>query len=243
MAGYLRRFYRENMHAQGLVSFRVAIRESDLFIFAERDLTSEARSFLAAHRADLEGFIARQPRFRTSFRPYEVPGDSPPVVRLMAEAAARTGVGPMSAVAGAIAQMVGEDLEPMSAEAIVENGGDIFIRSGRERLVGVFAGKSPLSGRIAVRVPPTPPQGMGICTSSATVGSSYSAGGADSALVVAESAALADAAASALGNRAKSPDHIEGALTAVMAVEGVIACLVIIGEHLGVRGEMEIENT
>ena len=242
MGRYLRRFYRENMQAAGLVSFRVEIGESDLFIFAERDLAAEARASLAAHRADLEGFIARQPRFRTSHTSYDVPEDSPPLVRLMAESAARVGVGPMAAVAGAVAEMVGKDLGSLSPEVIVENGGDIYIRSTRERSVGIFAGESPLSGRLALKLPSTPPEGLGVCTSSATVGPSFSAGGADAALVVAEGAALADAAASALGNRAKTAEHIEEALAAVSAVEGVIGCLVIVGENLGVQGDLELEK-
>ena len=242
MREYIRRFYRENMRAAGLVSFRVVIGESDLFIFARSELAEDARASLARHRADLEGFISRQPRFRTSHRPYDVPGDSPDIIRLMADAASRAGVGPMAAVAGAVAELVGKDLAPLSPDVMVENGGDIFIRSGIERRVGVFAGESPLSGRLALLVPPTPPQGLGVCTSSATVGPSYSAGEADAAMVVAESAALADAAASALGNRAKSPGHIEEALTAVSAIGGVIGCLVIIGEHLGVQGDLQLEN-
>jgi uncharacterized protein len=242
MGGYLRRFYRDNMQAAGLVSFRVTEKESDLFMFAERDLAEEARSSLLRHRADLEGFIARQPRFRTAFRPYEVPPGSPPVVTLMAEAAAKVGVGPMAAVAGALAGLVGEDLAPLSPEIIVENGGDIYLRSTQARRVGVFAGESPLSGRVFIKMPPTPSRGVGVCTSSATVGPSYSAGGADSALVIAEDAALADAAASALGNRAKDVDHIEEALSAVASITGVIACVVIIGDYLGVRGDLELEG-
>ncbi|MEW6552806.1 MAG: UPF0280 family protein [Actinomycetota bacterium] len=243
MGGYLHRFYRDNMRAEGLVSFRVVVKESDLFIFAERDLAAEARSSLLRHRGDLEEFIARQPRFRTSFRPYEVPPGSSPVVRAMAEAATKVGVGPMAAVAGALADLVAEDLSVFSTEVIVENGGDIHLRSARERSIGVFAGESPLSGRLSIRMSPTPPGGVGICTSSATVGPSYSAGGADSALVVAEDAALADAAASALGNRAKDAGHIEEALASVASIAGVTACLVIIGDHLGVRGDIELENT
>jgi ApbE superfamily uncharacterized protein (UPF0280 family) len=242
MGDYLRRFYRENMQAEGLISFGVVIKESDLFICAESDLSAEARTSLARHRGDLEGFISRQPRFGTSFGPYEVPEDSPPVVTLMAAAASRVGVGPMAAVAGAIAELVGKDLAPLSPEIIVENGGDIHIRSGQARRVGVFAGKSPLSGSLSLRIPPTPEEGLGVCTSSATVGPSYSAGRADSALVVAESASLADAAASALGNRAKTPGHVEEALNSVMGIKGVTGCLVIIGDNLGVRGELELEG-
>jgi len=242
MGDYLRRFYRENMQAEGLVAFRVAIKESDLFIFAASELSAEARDSLARHRGELESFIERQPRFRTSFKPHAVPEGSPTVVSLMAEAAARVGVGPMGAVAGAIAELVGKDLAPLSPEIIVENGGDIHIRSSVVRRVGVFAGRSPLSGRLVLRIPPTPMEGLGVCTSSATVGPSYSAGSADSALVVAESAALADAAASALGNRVKGPEHIEKALGDIAAREGVIGCMVIVGENLGVQGELELEG-
>lgn len=242
MGEYLRRFYRESMHAEGLVPFRVIIKESDLFVFAASDLSSETRASLLRHRADLEEFIARQPRFRTSFKPYAVPEGSPPVVTLMAEAAARVGVGPMAAVAGAIAELVGKDLAPLSQEAIVENGGDIYIRSGRTRRVGVFAARSSYSGRLVLRIPPAPLEGLGVCTSSATVGPSYSAGSADSALVVAQSAALADAAASVLGNRVKSPGHIEPAMSEVAAIEGVMGCMVIVGEDLGVRGDLELEG-
>jgi ApbE superfamily uncharacterized protein (UPF0280 family) len=243
MEEHLHRFYREHMLAEGLIPFRVVIGESDLFIWAERDLTHEATASLSRHRADLESFIARQPVFMTSYRPYAVPGDAPLAVRIMSEAAERAGVGPMAAVAGALAELVGTDLLHLSPEIIVENGGDIYIHSAHSRRVGVFAGDSPLSGRIALVIPPTPSAGLGVCTSSATVGPSYSAGRADSAVVVAESAALADAAATALGNRVKDPSQVEEALSFVSGIEGVTGCLVIIGEHLGVQGDLELEKT
>ena len=242
MKEYLHRFYREHMLAEGLVSFRVVIAESDLFIWAVRELQEEAGASLYLHRRDLEDFISRQPPFRTSMRPYGVPDGSPEVVRVMADAAERVGVGPMAAVAGTLAGLVGRDIQPHSYEVIVENGGDIYIRSSRERRVGVFAGESPLSGRIAVKIAATPPQGLGVCTSSATVGPSESAGKADTALVIADSPALADAAATALGNRVKHPSQVEDAMAWTMGIEGVWGCLVIIGDNLGVQGDIEIEK-
>jgi ApbE superfamily uncharacterized protein (UPF0280 family) len=237
------RFYREHMHAAGLISFQVIEGESDLFIWAGQDLADEARVSLCRHRGELEDFIAAQPMFETTYRPYAVPEDAPEVVALMAWAAERAGVGPMAAVAGAIAEQVGRDILPLSPEIIVENGGDIFIHSEYQRRVGIYAGESPLSGKLALLIPPTPQRGLGVCTSSATVGPSYSAGKADVAMVVAESAALADAAATALGNRAKTPSYIEDALSWTLSLEGIIGCLVIIGEHLGVRGPLELEKT
>jgi ApbE superfamily uncharacterized protein (UPF0280 family) len=239
----IHRFYREQMQAEGLVSFQVVEGESDLFIWAGRDLAREARESLLHHRGQLQEFIAGQPMFKTTYRPYDVPGDAPQVVALMAGAAEKVGVGPMAAVAGALAEAVGRDILSLSPEIMVENGGDIYIHSRKQRRVGVFAGESPLSGKLALLVPPTPPHGQGVCTSSAEVGPSYSAGKADAAMVVAENAALADAAATALGNRAKSPSHIKEALAWAAGIEGVTGCLLIIGEHLGVQGPLELDRT
>lgn len=242
MREYIHRFYREEMKAAGLVSFRVRLRESDLFIWARRDLSREAYDSLARHRRELEEFIARQPLFRDTLRPYDVPGDAPEIVRRMASAASRVGVGPMAAVAGAVAEMVGWDLASLSPEVMVENGGDIFLLARRDTRIGVFAGESPLSGKLALVVPPTPPGGMGVCTSSATVGPSYSAGSADAALVVAESASLADAAATLLGNLAKGPESMEEALERVSALEGVLGCLLVMGNRLGAKGDIRLQR-
>jgi ApbE superfamily uncharacterized protein (UPF0280 family) len=241
MAEYLHRFYREHMRAEGLVSFQVVLGESDLFIWAGSDLSEQAGSSLGRHRRELEDFIVRNPIFESTYAPYRVPENAPPVVAIMAAAAERVGVGPMAAVAGTIAQLVGLDLLGMTREIIVENGGDIFIHSGRERSVGIFAGESRLSGRISLKIPPTPPEGLGVCTSSATVGPSYSAGAADCALVMATTASLADAAASGLGNRAKSPEHVEEALAWTLGIEGVLGALVIIGENLGALGDLHLQ--
>ncbi len=118
----------------------------------------------------------------------------------MAAAAQTAGVGPMAAVAGAIAECVGRELLEFSPEVIVENGGDIFLKVSHRRTVGIFAGDSPLTGRIGIQIEArdTP---LGVCTSSGTVGHSLSFGRADAVVVLAPAAALADAAATAIGNR------------------------------------------
>jgi ApbE superfamily uncharacterized protein (UPF0280 family) len=121
----------------------------------------------------------------------------------MAEAASIAGVGPMAAVAGAVASFLGQVLGSCSREVIVENGGDIYLRSAHERVVAVFAGDSPFSYKIGLRVKPedTP---AGICTSSGTVGHSLSFGNADAVVIKGESAILADAVATQAGNLIKS---------------------------------------
>lgn len=150
-----------------------------------------------------------------------------------------TGVGPMAAVAGAIAQFVTRDLLRFSKEVIVENGGDIYLASEKERVVGIYAGSSPLSLRIGMVIEPekTP---LGVCTSSGTVGHSLSFGRADAVSVLSRSGALADAAATAIGNIVKGARDIEKGLARGSEIEGVSGVLIVVGEKMGVWGEVRL---
>ena len=145
----------------------------------------------------------------------------------------------MAAVAGAVAEHVGRRLLTFSEEIIVENGGDIFLKTAKPRTMGIFAGTSPLSYRIGIHIPPdqTP---MGVCTSSGTLGHSRSFGRADAVVVLSPWTALADAVATAAGNRVKSPEDIHRALTFAMNIVDVTGILVILGEEIGVQGPIEL---
>jgi ApbE superfamily uncharacterized protein (UPF0280 family) len=207
-----------------LRTFQVRIGESDLLISAERPLPELAERALRLARADLEGYLARDPDFERTLVPRE--------------AMDVCGVGPMAAVAGAVAQVVGEALLADSQQVIVENGGDIFLYTTRPRTAAIYAGPSPLSGKLGLKVNRVN-QPLGLCTSSGTVGPSLSFGKADAAIVLAESAPLADAAATALGNQVKTAADIEPALEVVSKMPGIYGLAAIIGEHVGAWGEME----
>lgn len=197
--------------------------------------------WLRCYRADLTGYLAQHPGFAAALEPVEAEQGAPGIVRDMTEAGRAAGVGPMAAVAGAIAQRVGGRLRRHSPEVIVENGGDIFLATAEARRVVIWAGDSPLSGRIALRIEPeaTP---LGVCTSSGTVGHSLSLGRADAAVVAARSAALADAAATALGNLVHGPADIEPALARICRIRGVHGALAIVGKHLGAQGRLVLEE-
>jgi ApbE superfamily uncharacterized protein (UPF0280 family) len=222
-----------------LRTFEVRFEESDLLISAERPLPELAERALRAARADLESHLARHPEFEKVLKPRDAPPDAPEIVLRMADAARPCGVGPMAAVAGAVAQLVGEALLAETRQVVVENGGDIFLRTSRPRVAAIYAGQSPLSGRIGVRVNRVD-RPLGLCTSSGTVGHSLSLGRADAAIVLAESAALADAAATALGNRVNSARDIEAGLEFVRAIDGVLGAAAVVGEGLGAWGELEL---
>ncbi|RJQ53065.1 MAG: UPF0280 family protein [Actinobacteria bacterium] len=227
------------MAAEGLVSFRVVHAETDLHVSACRNLSEETGRLVQRCRADLESFIRAVPVFAETFQPLEVPSSAPQIVKEMAAAALAAGVGPMAAVAGAVADQVGLGLSRYCNDVIVENGGDIFVRTTRRRKARVFAGSSPIGDRVSIVIDPSDGP-LGLCTSSATVGHSVSLGRADAAVVLAKSAALADAAASAVGNAVRAPDDVEDALELGLRIDGVLGVIVVIGETLGVKGKVEI---
>jgi ApbE superfamily uncharacterized protein (UPF0280 family) len=237
---YEERFYREEIYAKGLVSFQVKLKETDLHISADKDLSAQAFEAVETHRKELEEFIEKHPVFRETFKPYEVPGDAPQIVKDMAEAASPANVGPMAAVAGAIAETVARHLLKFSTQVIVENGGDIFIKTSVPRSIGVFAGTSPLSNKVSLLIRPeqTP---LGVCTSAGTVGPSVSLGAADAVVVLSKSCALADAAATAIGNRVHKAEDIDKALKYAQGIEGVSGVVIIKDDQMGVWGEVEIE--
>lgn len=236
---YRERTYRNRVRRKGLTSFRVTVSETDLLVQAAVRLEREARESVVRHRGYLEAFLQVHPGFRTALTPWSLEGPAAAVVREMVAAGRAAGTGPMAAVAGAIAERVGRDLLERSPEIIVENGGDIFVKADGPVVVAVFAGASPLSMRMGLRLDPRE-NPVGVCTSSGTVGHSMSLGRADAVCVVSGSCALADAAATAIGNRVRSPKDISAALALARDVPGVAGALVVCEDQAGAWGEVEI---
>jgi uncharacterized protein len=235
---YEERTYRSLINKDNLTSYNIKIAESDLLISSDIDLTDVALKSLAKHRYSLETYIKNHPEFRASLLPFPEDDLAPPIVRDMLNKSKICGVGPMAGVAGAVSEFVGYDLLDHTKNIIIENGGDIFIKTENKLIASVYAGESPLSYNINFIVTPeeTP---LGICTSSATVGPSLSFGKADAVCVISKSATLADAAASAIGNRVKSKNDIKLALDFGIKIKGVSGIIIILGKEMGVIGEVQ----
>jgi hypothetical protein len=165
-----------------------------------------AKSGMMAARQVLEAYIARDPFFAATFDPYEPDSDETIITR-MADATRKAGVGPMAAVAGTIAWAGVEAMaEAGAAFGVIDNGGDIALIADRPVRVGVHAGSSALSNRVAFVVPPQDLV-LGVCTSSATVGPSISFGIADAVTIFSRDVALSDAWATAVCNEIRPSDH------------------------------------
>ena len=244
---YCERSYRNTAGATG-ISFAVQVEESDLWINILRsdikiaDLQSLAYERLLHYRTQLRAFLQRYPDWGSSLIPV-VAADfpfAPVLVRQMMAAAKMAGVGPMAAVAGALAEAVGRDLSENSVGVVVENGGDIFLAGKSEYQLAIFAGTSPLSGRLGVRLVDTQPFSCGVCTSSGRVGHSLSLGRADAVTIVAENAALADAVATAVANLVHKKSDLAPAIERALVIDGITGEVAIYGDGLAAGGQVEL---
>lgn len=194
---------------------------------------------ISKYRLIVEKYIERNLSFARSLEPLPVEGNAHLIVKEMAKAGKKVGVGPMAAVAGAIAEFVGRDLLDYSPELIIENGGDIFMKSLKVRNIGIYAGNSSFTKKITLKILPqeTP---LGICTSSGTVGHSLSLGNSDAVIVISPSTALADASATAIGNLIKNESDISRGIRFAQKVKGIKGILIIKDSKMGIWGDVKI---
>lgn len=239
MAKYEERTYREWIRHDDLIVVKIMEDETDLLISGTSDLSEPALRSVIKYRNLLKNYIAKDRRFLESLEPIEVNRNAPEIVRDMARASKLAGVGPMASVAGAVAEFVARDLLSQSKQIIIENGGDIFIKTDIERLLGIYAGKSPFTGKIALNIKPeqTP---LGVCTSSGTVGHSLSFGKADASIILSKWTSLADAVATATGNIVKTEEDIQKGVDFARSIDGVEGVIIIIGSKIGIWGNIDI---
>ena len=236
---YEERTYRNLVKTDDLVKFQVIVKETDLLVRAEKNFSKETRESVLKYRHQLETYISMNPEFQKSLVPLTDDSYAPEIVREMIRTSQSANVGPMAAVAGAIAEWVSKDLLKLSKEVIVENGGDIFLATSKERTIGIYAGDSPISLKIGIVISPeeTP---LGVCTSSGKVGPSLSFGKADAVCILAKSSALADAAATAVGNVVKEKKDVALGLGRAREIEGVLGTLIIVKEKIGIWGRIKL---
>jgi ApbE superfamily uncharacterized protein (UPF0280 family) len=221
----------------------MVIKQTDLQILTDKPLDRTwLKQRILHYRADIEGYIIKDRRLLDSLRPIAVDLKAPAIIKSMAGAAKKANVGPMAAVAGAIAQYIGSDiLKEGISEVIVENGGDIFLKTKKTRWIGLYAGRSKFSQRLSLEINPadTP---LGICTSSASVGHSLSFGKTDAAVVLAKDAILADALATAVGNIVDSQNDFKKAVNFAKEVKEVLGIVIILGDDLVSWGKIKFKN-
>jgi len=236
---YEERSYRKYAHTESLNSFSVTVKETDLFISASKTLREEALDAVVQSRFMIEQYIKSSPLFASSLVPLPQDKHAPDIIQKMLQAGEKAGVGPMAAVAGAVAEYTGLALLKLCDEVLVENGGDIFFKVNRGLTISIFAGKSPLSEKIGIRIPQKE-NAYSICTSSGKVGPSLSLGSSDAVTITSFSATLADATATAIGNIIKTADDIHKGIDSAQKIAGIDGIIIIKDTQLGVWGDIEL---
>lgn len=215
-------------------------KETDLQILTDKPLDRDfVKERIRLYRWDIENYINKDRRFLVALKPIEVELTASAIIKAMNSAAKLANVGPMAAVAGAVAEFLGKDLLKKGyKDVIVENGGDIFLKTRKERQIGIYAGRSRLWNRLALKIKAedTP---LGVCTSSGTIGHSLSFGQADSAVIISRNTALADAVATACANRVNSKKDLGQALDFARSVKGICGVIIIFRNNLVSWGKIK----
>ncbi|MGZ7046726.1 MAG: UPF0280 family protein [Methanobacterium sp.] len=223
-----------------MITERIQIDETNILL--KTDLWNhELDRFILKQRMELIDYIRKNREFLISFEPLEI-NEAPYIVKKMARAGEIAEVGPMAAVAGTISELSMNYLLNKGAKfAIVENGGDITLKTNKDVIMGLYAGNSSLSGQIGFKIKyeKTP---MGICTSSGTVGHSISLGRADSVTVFADEASIADALATSIANEANGDsdqDAVQSCLDRADDFKTYFrGVMIIVGESAGTIGKI-----
>ena len=237
---YIERTYRNKIKINDLDTFHVAVKETDLWISACGIYKKETEDIVHNLRYKLESYILTHPEFLATLEPYPDDPYAPGIVRDMIASSKMAGVGPMASVAGAMAQYVASGLKRLSDQIIIENGGDIYMNVSREVTVSIFAGTSPLSDRVGIVIPQRM-MPLGICSSSGRIGHSLSMGNSDVVSVISRSAVLADAAATALGNKIKTKKDLRKISEEADAIDGVLGGVAILDDEMAAWGEVELK--
>jgi ApbE superfamily uncharacterized protein (UPF0280 family) len=218
---------------------RFSLKESQCTIISDKQQAIKAAiESIKRNYQELELYVKTNPNFLYTLTPIVAP-EKPLVARLMTLAAEKADVGPMAAVAGAMADLAVKDMTCEGCEvAVVEDGGEISAVSNRSVDVAVAAGEEPLSKRFGFRLAEFP---IGVATSSGRFSHALSFGDAETATVFCKNAALADAAATAVGNIVKGEDAqagIQAGINRGLSIEGVEGVLIIYKGQVGTAGKI-----
>ena len=224
---------------RGLIPFTITVKETNLHIQAKTDLSREAIKSVLTCRGYIENHMLTHPDFSTSLVPVAPISHGPEIIRDMIDAGIKAEVGPMAAIAGAVAQYTGKELMQFSDQVIVENGGDVFLKTSSATTLAIFAGKSALSMKVGVKIAPRE-HPFALCTSSGTIGHSKSFGKADAVTILSNSCTLADAVATALANEVKKESDIQTAIDFGKKIPGIEGIIIIKKKKLGAWGEVEL---
>jgi hypothetical protein len=233
--------YRSDIKFNEKYNWRIIYKYSDMFIGCDKDISLKLEKLVKEVYDVLESFIREEKSFKSSLSPIRIGEQFPPLIKKMCRKAAIFNVGPMAAVAGAVCDYIAVGLDRYCRRLIIENGGDVFIKSNKDIDVGVFLKNENFKSKIYLKIKAnqTP---CGICSSSGSFGHSLSMGKSGLVVVLSKSTIGADAAATAIANKIIKPSDIEGTIEYYKKIKDVKGMLIVKDKALGIWGDIELIN-
>ena len=234
-----RDIYRNKISAEGRYSFRVDYKYSGLYIMCDRDISSELEEAILSFYRDIEMIIAGQPDFEKSLVPIKTGKDLPMTIKEMCCAGEVFNVGPMASIAGALCDHLAKNLTDRCNFLMIENGGDVYIKSNVPFEVGIFTKNIYFKDKLTLLIEAgqTP---CGICSSSGSFGHSLSLGKSDLVTVLSRTATTADAAATAIANTINSEEDINEAIARFSRYSEIEGLIIIKNKRIGLWGKLQL---
>lgn len=233
-----RNIYRCSVKNKEKYSWLVSYYYTDILISSNKNIKNKIEKPLKKIYEVLNACIKSDPLFLKSLSPIKIKPSFPPIIKEMCARSAVFNVGPMAAVAGTVNEYLASYLQKYCEILIIENGGDTYIKAGRDLNVGIYVKNPDFKNRIALKIN-VENMPCGLCSSSGTFGHSFSMGKCDLAVVLAKSAITADAAATAFGNSISCEGDISGSITYFKKFEDIKGLLAIKDKKIGAWGAIE----
>jgi len=231
--------YRSAIKQRNNFSWHISYKNSDVYISSDRDIKCKIAPHLKEIYSKIEMCIKKDPVFLRALSPVPIKPFYPAEIKEMCRVSEKFNVGPMAAVAGAVNDYIAGHLSGYCGELVIENGGDIFLKSGRDLIINLYIRNPYFEDRLNIKIAgsDTP---CGICSSSGTFGHSLSLGKCDLATVISKSSTIADAAATAAANRVKSEEDILPAIDYFKNFNDILGVLLVKGKKIGMWGKFRL---
>jgi ApbE superfamily uncharacterized protein (UPF0280 family) len=234
-----RSIYRDFIQSKEKYAWRVTYRFSDLLINSNKNIKNKIEKPLREIYEILDFCIKKNLSFLKSLAPVSIRPYYPSIIKKMCRVCSTFNVGPMAAVAGTVNEYLASFLLKYCDNLIIENGGDLYIKSARDLTIGVYLKNPHFKNKVFIKIN-LKGKPYGLCSSSSTFGHSLSFGKCDLAVVFARSSMMADAAVTAVANSINRPDDILESINHYKEFSGIKGLLIIKDKKIGIWGNLEL---